>query len=159
MRTALRPAGPAPVPPRSQRLALGAALLAVVLPLAACGTDEDDASSAPTVSATSAPGGAASGPAEPSPSVSPDDAQVVSVTVAGGAVTGVEPRTSVPLGTKVRLSVTSDTVDEVHVHGYELTTALAAGQAAQLEFVADRPGIYEVELHDAGTVLTRLQVQ
>jgi hypothetical protein len=59
----------------------------------------------------------------------------------------------------VRLTVTSDAADEVHVHGFDLTTALSPGQAAQLEFVADRAGIFEIELHDAGTVLTRLQVQ
>ena len=157
MRTALRPAVPTPTARR--RLALGAGLLVLTLPLAACGTDEDEPSSAPTVSATTAPSGTPSATAEPSPSATADDAQLISVTVAGGEVTGVEPRTAVPVGSKVRLTVTSDVVDEIHVHGYDLTTALAAGQAAQLEFVADRPGIFEIELHDAGTVLTRLQVQ
>ena len=159
MRSAPRPA--APSARRSGRLALGAGLLVIALPLAACGSDEDTPSSAPTVSATTAPSStpSAAPSAEPSPSTTPDDAQVISVTVAGGAVSGVQPRTEVPLGSKVRLTVTSDAVDEIHVHGYDLTTALTAGQAAQLEFVADRPGIFEIELHDAGTVLTRLQVQ
>ena len=135
-----------------------AVLLLALLPLTACGTDDDSAASEPTVSATTAaPSGAPSTPAEPS--TTPDDAQTIAVTVAGGNVTGVEPRTVVPVGTRVRLVVTSDTADEVHVHGYEKTLAVPAGQPAQVEFVADTPGLFEVELHDAGTLLTRLQVQ
>jgi heme/copper-type cytochrome/quinol oxidase subunit 2 len=90
--------------------------------------------------------------------VEPDDALIVSLTYAGGEVTGDIDRVEVPLGTNVRLTLTSDVVDEVHVHGYELTTAVPAGQAAQVEFLADQPGVFEVELHDARKVLTRLQV-
>jgi hypothetical protein len=131
--------------------------LLATLALAACGgqeAEEPSTASSPTVSVT--PSGPA---AAPSPTPTPDDARAVSVTVAGGQVTGDTGRVEVPIGTKVRLTVTSDAADEVHVHGFDLTTALSPGQAAQLEFVADRAGIFEIELHDAGTVLTRLQVQ
>jgi hypothetical protein len=46
----------------------------------------------------------------------------------------------------------------VHVHGYDLTADLAAGTPAELSFTATIPGVFEVELHDAGTVLRSLQV-
>jgi hypothetical protein len=49
--------------------------------------------------------------------------------------------------------------DEVHVHGYDLTAALTPGQPTELTFAATIPGVFEVELHDAGTVLLTLQVQ
>lgn len=90
--------------------------------------------------------------------VTPDDAQVVGLTVARGQVTGDTGRVEVPLGTTVRLTVTSDVADEVHVHGFEATMRVSPGQASQLEFLADRPGVFEVELHHARRVLTRLQV-
>jgi hypothetical protein len=134
-------------------------LLAAALVLTACGEDEEDtATAAPTVSATTAPPEDPVEP-EPGPEVTPDDSQVVAVTISGGQVTGVEPRTVVPLGSNVRLSITSDVADEVHVHGFELTERVSAGQAAQVEFIADRPGIFEIEMHDSSLLLTRLQVQ
>jgi hypothetical protein len=144
------------VPARGAAPATLALVVALVLP--ACGTDEPVAAPSPTVSATTAP---PEDPASPRPvtTPTPDDAQVVSITVAGGQVTGVEPRTQVAVGTTVRLTVTSDVADEIHVHGYDLTLPLTAGSPAQLEFVADTPGLFEVELHDAEQVLTRLQVQ
>jgi len=93
------------------------------------------------------------------PTPTADDAQTVSITVSGGEVTGVEPRTPVELGARVRLTITSDVTDEVHVHGYDITTAVPAGQPVNVELVADQAGIFEVELHDSRLVLTRLQVQ
>lgn len=109
----------------------------------------------PAVSATTAAGS----PSPPSPSPSADDAQAVSITVGGGEVTGVEPRTVVPTGSRVRLTITSAVADEVHVHGCDLTERLTVGQAGSLEFANATPGSFEVETHDAGTILTRLQVQ
>lgn len=147
--------------PRTRTPAL---LLVGALALSGCAGSDDSAASP-----TTAPSDAAASPTPeqlPSPSptaeagspVAPDDAQVISLTYAGGEVTSGMDRVEVPLGTNVRLTITSDVVDEVHVHGYELTTAVPAGQAAQLEFLAEQPGVFEVELHDARQVLTRLQV-
>lgn len=140
-----------------------AALTAValaLLALTACGSDDTAAAPAPSdPAATSAlPSPSAPAAATPEPTVTPDDAQVVSLTVAGGQVTGDTGRVEVPLGTTVRLTITTDAADQVHVHGFELTQALTPGQATQLEFVADQAGIFEVELHDTRMVLTRLQV-
>ena len=148
---------PDPARPLRAARALPAVLLVAGLAISGCGTDDDEASPEPTVSATQAPPGTIE--EEPAPETTPDDAQVVSITVQGGQVTGVEPRTVVPVGTQVRLTITSDAADEVHVHGYDLTAQVTPDQAVQLEFLADRPGIFEVELHDSRVVLTRLQVQ
>jgi heme/copper-type cytochrome/quinol oxidase subunit 2 len=68
-------------------------------------------------------------------------------------------RVPVPAGEQVTLAITSDVADEVHVHGYDLTAALTRGQPTELTFAATIPGVFEVELHDAGTVLLTLQVQ
>jgi hypothetical protein len=80
------------------------------------------------------------------------------VTVTGGQVTGDTGRVPVAVGEQVTLVVTSDVADELHLHGYDLRTALTAGTPAELSFQAIVPGVFEVELHDAGTVLLTLQV-
>jgi heme/copper-type cytochrome/quinol oxidase subunit 2 len=80
------------------------------------------------------------------------------VQVAGGKVTGDTGRVPVPVGDHVTLTITSDVADEVHVHGYDRTTALTPGTPAELTFDATIPGVFEVELHEAGTVLLSLQV-
>jgi hypothetical protein len=133
-----------------------ALLLAATLALTACAGD-DTADATPTTSPSPAAVETAA-PAEPEPVVTPDDAQIVSITVADGQASGDTGRVEVAQGTTVRLTITSDAADEVHVHGFDLTAAVSPGQSTQLEFVADRPGIFEVELHDTRQVLTRLQI-
>jgi hypothetical protein len=140
------------------RTAAAAGALVLALSLTAC-AGEDDAGAAPTVSATTTPPGAQPTTAEPTPTPTPDDAQTISVTFAGGEVNPAPGIVDVPRGTRLRITVTSDVVDELHVHGYDKTLQLPAGQSAELEFVADLPGRWEVELHKARKVLTRLQVQ
>jgi hypothetical protein len=84
--------------------------------------------------------------------------QRIEVEVAGGEVTGDTGRVPVVAGGPVTLVVTSDVADEVHVHGYDLTLALTPGTPAEIAFDATLTGVFEVELHDAGTVLLTLQV-
>ena len=120
------------------------------------GTDpapEAGDSSAP--SSSSSPTSAA--PSSPAPTTAA--ARRIEVTVTGGQVSGETGRVPVTAGETVTLVVTSDTPDEVHVHGYDLTAALTPGTPAELTFDAVIPGVFEVELHDAGTVLLSLQVQ
>ena len=80
------------------------------------------------------------------------------MSVAGGEVSGDTGRVPVALGDTVTLVVTSDAADELHVHGYDLTAAVAADRPTTLSFTADTPGVFEVELHDAGAALLSLQV-
>jgi hypothetical protein len=131
---------------------LAAALLALAVPLAGCaGTD---ASEAAGPSSTSSPSSSASAPASDSAA-----GQRIEVQVSGGQVSGDTGRVPVTLGTAVTLVVTADAADEIHVHGYDRTAALTPGQPAEVSFDATTPGVFEVELHDAGTVLLTLQVQ
>ncbi|MGH8528886.1 MAG: hypothetical protein ACRETN_03445 [Nevskiales bacterium] len=61
-------------------------------------------------------------------------------------------------GTEVKLRVTADQADELHLHGYDLHLHLVAGQPALLSFVADRSGRFEYELHHAHRELGVLEV-
>ena len=122
---------------------------------------------------TSACGGSSTSVAAsaiPSPSVAPSATSVASgvasdgvqqtltLTVSHGKVTGDTGRVKVALGTRLRITVTSDVVDEIHVHLYDLTQALSANQPGSIEFVADKPGVVEVELEHSKLPLTRLAI-
>jgi hypothetical protein len=85
--------------------------------------------------------------------------QVIALTVTEGTVSGATGRVPVPLGSTVRVQVTADVADEVHVHGYDLMTDTVPGQPVTIEFKADIPGVFEVELEQSKLPLTRLQVQ
>jgi heme/copper-type cytochrome/quinol oxidase subunit 2 len=125
----------------SARWWLVASVFAVAL--AACGGGGDD-NQAAAGSATTAAGAAG--------------AQTVRVTVTGTKVETAERRVKVPLDGKVRLEVTADRADEVHLHGYDRSVDTEPGKAAVLEFTADVPGVFEVELEEAGLKLVELQV-
>ena len=135
---------------------LPAALLAVGLALAGCAGTE--AASAPAPPTAPAPSAGASAAESPSPTPSAPAGQRIEVIVTGGQVSGDTGRVPVAVGEPVTLVVTSDAADEIHLHGYDLTTALEPGTPAELTFDATVPGVFEVELHEAGTVLLTLQV-
>lgn len=84
-------------------------------------------------------------------------AGLIEIEVVGGAVNGGG-TAAVALNEPVTLRVSSDVPDQVHVHGYDLTAEVEAGGAAVIEFVADVPGVFEVELESAGLTLLSLEV-
>ncbi len=56
-------------------------------------------------------------------------------------------------------ALTADVTDEVHVHGYDYYLDLTPGVAVELAFVADIPGIFEIELEGSGLLLFELVVR
>ncbi|MGH8777415.1 MAG: cupredoxin domain-containing protein [Jiangellaceae bacterium] len=92
---------------------------------------------------------------------SPDDAAAreVEITISDGRVDTAEDRVEVASGSTVRLVVTSDIDDELHVHGVDETADLVAGEPTTLEFTVDEPGSYDVETHRSGTLLVQLLVR
>jgi hypothetical protein len=127
---------------------LPAALLGAALPgvfLAGCaGTPPQAAESSAPASSSAAATGATD--------------QRIEVEVSGGHVSGDTGRVPVAAGSHVTLVVTSDVADEVHVHGYDMEQELSPGQPAEIVFDATIPGVFEAELHEAGTTLLSLQV-
>jgi hypothetical protein len=81
------------------------------------------------------------------------------VEVKGNKVSGVEDTVEVAVGDEVILVVSSDKPDEVHVHGYDQTDDVGPKERAEIEFTADIPGVFEVELEEAAQLLFELQVQ
>lgn len=82
----------------------------------------------------------------------------IAVSVEAGSVEGGG-RILVELNTEVRLIVAADVADEVHLHGYDIFVDVTPTTPATLEFVANIPGIFEVELESAGLVLLELVVE
>ncbi|MEV0199881.1 hypothetical protein [Nonomuraea sp. NPDC050691] len=62
-------------------------------------------------------------------------------------------------GQTVAVTVTSDVADELHVHGYDRTAELRPGQPVTVRFRADLTGVFEVETHRSGLVLTQVAVR
>lgn len=62
-------------------------------------------------------------------------------------------------GDDVEIKVTSDRADELHLHGYDLHTAIKPNEPAALYFKATHSGRFDVELHHAGVALGALEIQ
>ena len=118
------------------RACAAAALLTTVA--TACG-DDDDPVAGSTTTTTAA-------------------VRTIEVSFAGGRVSGGVRTERVALGETVRLRVTSDVADEVHVHTYDLIGAVGPDMPADIEVDATIPGRHEVELEDRGRVLMTLEV-
>lgn len=140
---------------------------AFVLGSAACGSDAPESGSlskrpAPTTSSLSSPADTktpGSGSGTSAPVVPAFDGTVVNVEFVAGEVRTAKKRVVVPAGSKVRIVVTSDVADEVHLHGVDKYVELTPGKPVPYDFTADIPGTFEVELHQAGDLLFTLQVQ
>jgi glucose/arabinose dehydrogenase len=136
---------------------LASALLGSALLVGCAAGDDVTASPEPDQSSvTSARASATPTPATPSPTA-PAPVQI-EVALAAGTVTPPPSRVAVPLGSPVELTVTSDVADEIHVHGYELEEAVAAGGSVTIRFTADQAGLFDVETHETEKFLTQLQV-
>ncbi len=86
-----------------------------------------------------------------------DPGALIEVEFSAGDIIG-SGRFEVPLGETVTIRVTSDVAEEIHVHGYDLTLELVAGTTGELTFVADIPGVFEVELERSHLPLFDLEV-
>jgi FtsP/CotA-like multicopper oxidase with cupredoxin domain len=149
-------------------LSLGLALAAAFSAAACAGKEAPEAaqtSRSGTSTSSSPPSTTApsSTPAESSatssPTGAPGNGTQISISLTGGEASGqVGGRVSVGLGDPVTITVTSDTPDEIHVHGYDLTAPIGPGTSGTLTFDATIPGVFEVELHESGRLLVSLQV-
>ena len=67
-----------------------------------------------------------------------DAAQTITVQVVGGSPVGGHQRVEVELGSVVALTITADTTEEVHVHGYDILRAVSDGHPTHFAFTARR---------------------
>jgi hypothetical protein len=115
-----------------------------------------------TKSGGSAPSGSSGGasPAQTPGTGSTGKTDVTNITavLTKGKVQTAHNRVKVHLGSTVRITVTSDADEEFHLHGYDRELELKPGRPGTLELVADKPGVFEAELHHSGARVFELQV-
>jgi heme/copper-type cytochrome/quinol oxidase subunit 2 len=62
-------------------------------------------------------------------------------------------------GDRVKIAVTSDVADEVHLHGYDLMKDVKPGGTVRFDFKADADGQYELELESRKEQIAQLTVE
>jgi hypothetical protein len=81
------------------------------------------------------------------------------IVVTGGKPAGGVKSLHVKQGGIVKLTVQSDTADEVHLHGYDIHKDVAKGGSVSFDFVAKDAGKFEIELEAAKQQLASLLVE
>lgn len=133
--------------------------------LVGCGSDADSSkttassSSASIGTNSSAPAPAPAPASGGSPSVA-DDATVVEINIAAGAVTPTNGQAQGKVGKPIVLKVGSDVPDSLHVHSVpEHTFQVEPRPDQQFEFTVDVPGQVDIELHDLNRTVVTVQVR
>ena len=127
--------------------------------VAGCGGDDgDQEAAATTVATTSTTTGASTG-SQATTTTAGFSSVLIEATVTGDKVETASRRVRIDRGQKVRIRVQADRAEEVHLHGYDLSADVAPGRPAVIDFTADAPGVFEVELEQAHLRLVELQVQ
>jgi hypothetical protein len=135
---------------RNQRIALvvAAVLVAVIaFVIASPGGDDDDDSEQAAQTTT---------PARTDETATPETPTAPGVTriaIRGGEVVGGPKTVTVTKGDRVRIVVTADTHDDMHLHGYDIEKDVEPGKPARFSFEANLEGQFELESHvaeDAG---------
>ncbi|WP_343233636.1 hypothetical protein [Streptomonospora sp. PA3] len=111
----------------------------------------------PISDSTAITGGGPAGDAAAAPA--PEADTTLEITLDDGAVSPEPGRVEAALGDRVRITVRSDTTETVHLHGYDIERSVAPGQPAVLEFTAETSGLFELEAHESGTLLTQIAVR
>ena len=138
---------------RLRRAVALAAVAVAATALAGCGGSDDEPVTDAATEALTVP---------PAETVTTETAQptTIEVEVAAGKPVGGIARATVAQGSQVVIVVSSDdTSDDVHIEGYELSTPLEMRDSANLSFIADTPGRFEVELQSLGVPIAELTVE
>jgi FtsP/CotA-like multicopper oxidase with cupredoxin domain len=145
---------------RNQRIGLivAAVLFAVVaFVIASPGDDDSDDQAAQTTPNTRTESQARTEtepePAEQPHETVPPEPQVTRIEIRGGEVAGGAADIQATKGDVVRIVVSADAPDDIHLHGYDIEKKAGPGQPARFTFKADVEGIFEIESHvaeDAG---------
>ncbi|WUS35523.1 cupredoxin domain-containing protein [Streptomyces sp. NBC_01255] len=127
--------------------------------------DGAPAASTPPPSPRPSPSGTATATATDTATVAPPSPQpsetgrTVTLAITGKTVQPPPSRIELKKGERLTLRVTGDRADTLHVHGYDRELPLTPGVPATLTLTADRTGLFEVETHESGLLLTQLVVR
>lgn len=138
---------------RQQRfglIALAVVVAAAAFVIARPGADDDQPADTQPVRATTPAETQETQPAEP---------EATRIRVEGGQPAGGVEEITVKTGDTVRLTVSSDAPQEIHVHGYDIIETAGPDSPARFRFDADIEGVFAVELEGAHTQIAELRVE
>jgi hypothetical protein len=144
---------------RAAVLAIAVAAVVVLFAVLSGGDDEGGGDVTNTTGRTTQAGG--TGPTgsvereRPKPKPRPAAERVL---VEGGKPVGGVKRLSYESGERVRFIVRSDVADEIHVHGYDISRDVQAGDSVRFGFPAKLEGVFEVELEQRHEQIAQLRV-
>lgn len=138
-----------------QRIALIVAALVVAIVafvIAGSGGDDEPQRSSATTSAQTDTGKDSAEP-QATTETPPPEPTVTRIQIQDGAVVGGAKTIDVVRGDTVRIVVSADAPDDIHLHGYDIERSVEPGRPAHFRFKADAEGAFEIESHvaeDAG---------
>lgn len=137
---------------RNQQIGLVVAALAVAVVafvVAQPGDDDSTPSSNATETRTSTGDGTDTETETETQAEQPVEPPVTRISLEGGVIAGDVKSIEVAKGDTVRIVVSSDVEDEIHLHGYDIERRAAPGKPARFKFKADVEGAFELESHAA----------
>jgi FtsP/CotA-like multicopper oxidase with cupredoxin domain len=137
------------------RAVLACAAFAAALALAACGGSDGAATAAQT--ATSGATGGADTTGGTDTTTAP--AKTMTIQVASGEAVGGTQTLTVKKGDHVRIEVTVDAPQELHLHGYNIELEAKPGTPSVFDFTARYDGIFDLESHLKDAKLVKLVVE
>lgn len=141
---------------RNARLGvLGAVIAAAVLAFVLLRPGGDSAGTSTSVTTTSA--APSSKPA--ATTTAQAAAPVTRIRVVGGKPVGGVQDITVKQGDRIRLVVTADQPEHVHLHGYDIEKPVGPGAPARYDVPATINGVFEIELEDSSVQLAKLTVE
>ncbi len=146
---------------RATTLAISACVLGLGL-LAGCGDDEPGTTPDPTPTASQSESPTPSSTPSPTQSESPSPTDpaglVIEATIRGDDLEPNGERVKAKVGEEITINIDSDRAGELHVHSAPEQTLPFPKGLTTLTITIDRPGVVDVEEHEADKVLVSLQV-
>jgi FtsP/CotA-like multicopper oxidase with cupredoxin domain len=136
---------------RNQRIGLvvAALVVAVVAFVVAQPGDGDDPKPSSKATQTQTPADSGTDTETETQPKAPAEPPVTRISLTGGVIAGDVKSIEVAKGDTVRIVVSSDVEDEIHLHGYDIEREAAPGKPARFKFKADVEGAFELESHAA----------
>jgi len=94
-------------------------------------------------------------PAKPQPKPEPEIAEIV---IEAGQPVGGVAELEFKAGETMAFKVSSDSAEEVHLHGYDISRQVAAGDSTTFEVPATIEGVFEAELEQAVIPIAEISI-
>lgn len=137
------------------------AAVAIVIALTSGGDDSSENTTATTAADQTQQTGSAGAPSTETtsaPPPKPPEPGVDRIRIENGKPVGGVKDIEVEKGDQVRIAVTSDIAEELHLHGYDISRSVAAGEPGRMSFKANIEGVFELELENSGVPIAQLAV-